>query len=484
MVLASLGCSPEPAPKLPNVLLVTIDTLRADFVHSYGFEKATTPNIDALGARGAMFELAFAASTATVPSHASIMTSRNVREHSVGSQNGPTRLEGQTTLAERFREAGYETAAFVSNVVLKARSGLDRGFSLYDDDLPEAESNRAMYFERNAEQTGARALAWLQQPREAPFLLWVHLQDPHGPYTPPPPYDTSVAEVPLRATRPLSVLRKNRGRGGLPSYQAQGDERSAARYAGLYAGEVSFADAWAGRLLETAGANPARDLVVLLTADHGESLDEQGFFFQHGHSTTPEQARVPFIVVAPGIAPARLETVVHHVDIAPTLLELAGLPPLDTQSGVSLVPHLMHAAVLPERHVLTDIGSEVTAYDAHGYVTVRVRQSASAAGTPGDAAAGEIEREDLVWQRFGRVEALDGQGGKEVRGKGPRWESVGRGSLLADEIVAYLSAAEPLVPALAMSEADVARLRALGYLPPQTTDTEDPEHKPPVPEER
>ncbi len=143
----------------PDVLLVTVDTLRADFVHSYGFEAETTPNIDALAARGVLFETAIAASTATVPSHASIMTSRYVREHSVGPFNGATRLEGAATLAEAFRAAGYETAAFVSNVVLKARTGLDRGFDLYDDELPVGETNRGSYFERVAGDTVERAVA-------------------------------------------------------------------------------------------------------------------------------------------------------------------------------------------------------------------------------------------------------------------------------------------------------------------------------------
>jgi len=457
------GCAKEPPRVRPNVLLVTIDTLRADFVHAYGFPHPTTPNIDELAARGALFELAFAASTATVPSHASIMTSRYVREHSVGPENGSTRLAGLPTLAERFGDAGYDTAAFVSNVVLKARSGLDRGFARYDDELPEAEANRLMYFERNAGETAERALLWLREPRDAPFFVWVHLQDPHGPYTPPAPYDARVPELPLRTERPLPVLRANRGRGGLPDYQALGDERRAARYAGLYAGEVSFADAWAGRLVEAAERAAenekieGRPLVVLLTADHGESLDEHGFFFQHGHATTPEQARVPFVVVAPGVPTKRSSTVVHHVDIAPTLLELAGLPPLDVQSGVSLVPLLTRGAPVAERVVLTDIGGEVTAYDATGYTTVR-------AGRP-----------ELVWQRYERVGPPGRAGGGAAGSESAAWKKAQQsGAVLSEEIVAYLSAEVPLAPALAMSDDDVARLRALGYLPPEPARTEEP----------
>jgi arylsulfatase A-like enzyme len=465
-IAASLGCA-EPASRgpAPDVLLVTIDTLRADHLHSYGFAHPTTPNIDALAAEGALFELALAASTATVPSHASIMTSRYVREHSVGASNGPTRLEGLTTLAERFQEAGYDTAAFVSNVVLKARSGLDLGFGLYDDELPEAERNRAMYLERTAEETGERAIAWLEPKRDTPFFLWVHLQDPHGPYTPPPPFDAARAGVPLRVERPLPVMSRNRGKGGLPHYQEldeNGGEHLPSRYAGLYAGEVAFTDAWVGKLLEAARRNAERDLVVLLTADHGESIDERGFFFQHGHGTTPEQARVPFIVVAPGISPGRPNGPVSHVDVAPTLLELAGLPALRNASGVSLAPHLRRGEALPTRSVLTDIGSELTAYDGDGFVTVKIaprRSQARARGSSPQPSA--THAQPLAWQRFDWVGEPGGLA-QPARSAARKREL----PLLPSEIVAYLSAEVPLVAASAMTEGDLERLRALGYLAP------------------
>jgi arylsulfatase A-like enzyme len=153
------ACAPGPEPPRPDVLLITIDTLRADYVHAYGFAEQNTPAIDALADRGVLFENAIAAATLTAPAHASIMTSRYVHEHSIGSRNGDTRLEGLPTLAERFADAGYETAAFVSNVVLRRRIGLDRGFGVYDDELPSSEGNREFYFERLAEATATRALA-------------------------------------------------------------------------------------------------------------------------------------------------------------------------------------------------------------------------------------------------------------------------------------------------------------------------------------
>jgi arylsulfatase A-like enzyme len=431
------GCGPPGLVASPDVLLVTIDTLRADFVHSYGFSQEITPNLDALAARGVLFETAIAASTATAPAHASIMSSRYVREHSVGSNNGATRLAGVTTLAQSFRRAGYDTAAFVSNVVLKSRTGLDQGFDVYDDRLPSSEANRSLYFERRADDTVGLALAWLARPRDRPFFLWVHLQDPHGPYTPPGIWADAVEEVPLRPQRALAVLRVNRGRGGIPAYQALEGILQPSRYAGLYAGEIAFTDHWVGELL---AAVKGDNVVIALTADHGESLDEDGFFFQHGHTTTPEQAWVPLIFAAPNIAPRRVAGVASHVDIAPTLLELAGLETLERASGISLVPALRGEEPLPDRAVLSDVGHELSVYDAKGYLSV---------GSRGKEPLGPDR--PLEVQRFERV-----AGGWRKTATEP----------LPSSIRDYLSAEEIAVPAHAMSDEDIERLRALGYLPP------------------
>ena len=340
----------------------------------------------------------------------------------------------QEALAEAFQRAGYHTAAFVSNVVLKARTGLDHGFDHYDDDLPAAEANRGMVLERVAAETVDRARAWLAEPRDAPFLLWVHLQDPHGPYTPGVPWSELTPELPLRTDRELPVLRANRGRGGIPHYQALPGVLRAPRYAGLYAGEVALADHWVGELVDVARqASRGDGLVIALTADHGESLDENGFVFQHGHATTPEQARVPLVLVAPGVAPQRVSGVASHVDIAPTLLDLAGVDGLERRSGISLAPVLLAGRTLPARVVVNDIGHEIGAYDASGYWTVKVFEGGS------------------DWQRYQQ--------------QGDGWRKAPEPPLPA-EIHRYLARAVEAVPAHAMSDADVERLRALGYLPP------------------
>ncbi len=218
-----------------SVLLITIDTLRADFVHAYGFGRENTPALDALAARGVLFERAIAAASLTAPAHASIMTSRYAREHSIGTLNGETRLEGLPTLAEHFRDHGYATAAFVSNVVLRRRIGLDAGFDVYDQEMQAGELNRRAYVERKAEGTVGAAIRWLDGLAAAdatPYFLWVHVQDPHGPYVPPEPFRGRLGDVPIPYTKPLPVLEHFAGRAGNPSNQALEREGDPADYVG------------------------------------------------------------------------------------------------------------------------------------------------------------------------------------------------------------------------------------------------------------
>lgn len=439
-----LGCGDgeRVAGRRPDVLLLTIDTLRADHLGSYGAPGAISPRLDELAARSVLFERAIAASSATVPSHASIFTSRFVRGHSVGAENGATRLEGIETLAERFRKNGYATAAFVSNAVLKRRTGLDRGFDHYDDELPESEKNRPEAFERVAQDSVERALAWLETPRDEPVFLWVHLQDPHGPYTPPPPWDALSSQSELRVERDLPLLGTHRGRGGIPAYQQLGDERSPRTYASRYAGEIAYMDAWAGRLVDAFEARSAeRGAVLLVTADHGESLGENGFFFQHGHGTLLDQAAVPLFFSAPGLPAGRFAGPVSHVDIAPTLLELAGLGELEGSRGLSLAGVGRGERLSPEERVLfCDIGREVTAYGPREAVRVRGVGPETLPTTTFHWQGDRLERAGLASERPVGIEG---------------------------ELAAYRAREVPLVPAHAMEEADVARLRALGYLPPE-----------------
>ena len=364
LALSTAGCGRDGSglASAPDVLLVTVDTLRADYLGAYGFAGETSPHFDALAARSVVFERALAASSRTAPSHASIMTSLFVRQHALGAGDGTTRLGDERTLAEYFREAGYATAAFVGNATLSRRSGLDRGFETYDDELPHAERNRPYRFERSGAETSERALAWLTA-QNGPSLLWVHLQDPHGPYTPPPPFDQTFNLEAQPGDHPLPVHESQSSFRGVPAYQALEGLVEPRQYRSRYAGEIRFADESLGKLLAACEARAAaRGVIILVTGDHGESLGENERYFSHGFATTAEQSHVPLLLHAPELAPGRRSELVHHIDVLPTLLELAGLPLPEEPRGVALGRVLRREQEMRKRIVYTDVGMAVSAY--------------------------------------------------------------------------------------------------------------------------
>ena len=445
-VACSLACADRERAPHPDVLLVTFDTLRADFVGAYGFPDSNTPGLDALAARGVLFENAIAASTVTVPAHVAIMTGHWPRETSVGSRNGKERLdEALVTAAERFGEAGYDTAAFVGNFVLRSEVGLSRGFDHYDDELPTAEQNRSNYFERLANDTADQAIAWLEdRDGDRPFFLWLHLQDPHGPYTPPPEFagrsqlDVDGAEVELK------VLSEHLGRDGVPAYQRLAGARRAITYINRYADEIAYADHHFSRVQAAAErAAGALGLVTLVTADHGEALGEDGFFFQHGQSTRPELARVPMLLAAPQLPAGRHSGYVSHVDVAPTLLQLAGLEALPGVVGVAVA----RAEPPPERWLLVDVEGEVGAYREGIYIRAR-----------GPGAMNMAQAEGAL--RFSVHEPVRGDG----------VDGAGVPAAARAEVERYLREQTGVKPIDGMSERDLERLRALGYVADEPRD--------------
>ena len=440
-VLALGGCG---RPVQPDILLVVVDTLRADRLGAYGFPAATSPALDALAAEGVVFERAIAASTKTAPSISSLLTSRWVGRHSVGALNGVTRLDGEETLALRLRAAGYATGAFVGNTVLQRRIGLDAGFDVYDDELPVAEPNRPDFFERPSGPTTERALAWLAAQGDRPVFLWLHAQDPHGPYTPPAPFDRAFPELLRPDEAPLPLLTDDSGRGGIPAYQRVAEERRPSEYTRRYAGEVAAFDASLGRLV-AAFAKRGRPRVIAVSADHGESFGEGGVWFVHGHASTPELARIPLVLVAPGIDSGRRNELVHHVDVMPTLLELAGVAAPDDLDGIALGPYLRAGKALPERVVFCDAGHDQAAYGGERYFRFWLPLGAGPAARPqqGTFRWSPGAAPELVAQDVSLAQALAGyrEEHKKVRYHGE--------ALTAEEL---------------------ARLRALGYAVPERED--------------
>jgi choline-sulfatase len=307
------------AAKPERVILITIDTLRADYVGCYGSKLAKTPTLDRIAAEGVRFATAIAPTPITVPSHASIMTGLEPPLHGAHT-NVKFRLEDDMpTLSERFGAARFATAAFVGAMVLDRRYGLARGFDVYDDQMGFRRSARAAS-ERTADRVVDATLEWLNQAPER-FFVWVHLYDPHGSYDPPRGFRPKLKQ-PTPDPEEVGIL-----------------AAAAVSVPPMYAGEIYFTDTEIGRLLRSVRRRFDPDgTLVVVTSDHGESLGEHGVL-SHGVSLYEATQRVPLLMAGPGVPAGRVVSApVRLVDVAPTILALAGLPALEVSSGVDLGP--------------------------------------------------------------------------------------------------------------------------------------------------
>jgi arylsulfatase len=322
------GCPGGSRP--PNLLLVTVDTLRADRLACYGGAPDLGTALCALAAEGTRYVWAFSTAPSTAPSIASVLTSRLPSEHGV-TEFARSRLGDELeSVAEVLAAAGYDTAAFVANPVLSKGRGLEQGFAIYDDRMRQRETHRVL-LEREAAEITDAALAWLRV-AHAPWFLWVHYQDPHGPYAPPgaPP----ASDPPGAAA--LAALDDQSGWHGIPAYQVLGSARAPATYESRYAEEIRWLDRHFARLLAAANT-PERRTAIAVTADHGEALGEDDFWFAHGHSLGLEQIRVPLLWRGvESSEPRVVATPASTLDVAPALVAAAGLPPRPGFAGHAL----------------------------------------------------------------------------------------------------------------------------------------------------
>ncbi len=355
LAIAAASACTHPPPQVDlrpiagqNVLLVTIDTLRADALGCYG-GPAATPALDRLAREGVRFDFAHAHAVVTLPSHASILTGRYPFEHGLRDNSGYRLPAGFRTAATVLNQGGYATAAFVAGFPLHSRFGLNQGFDVYDDrfgdtrapadfDMPERPATAVVPLARAwiAEQSGgmggmgrtggtggtvehpapstqdtAPSTQHAAPSTRSPWFVWLHLYDPHTPYRPPPPFDATYASRP-------------------------------------YYGEVAAVDAALAPLLDDLRAS-TRPTLVIVTADHGEALGDHGEQ-SHGLFAYESTLRVPLIVAQ--VAPSRLQGEVsnvsaRHVDILPTILDAVGQPPLPELPGRSLLPAAERAARTP-----------------------------------------------------------------------------------------------------------------------------------------
>lgn len=327
-----------PRPRL-NVLLITIDALRADHLGVYGYPRPTSPNIDRLAGQGVLFRRAASQWPLTSPSFAALMSS------TYGHTNGLIRNTAQRMpdrplmLAELLKAGGYSTWAAVGNVNLARFFNFDQGFDTYRE-LWRADD------EQKTERTTDVGLGLLKRASaEKPFFLWLHFFDPHARYDPPQPFDRMFVgdryfdgswRVPLYKGEETDL-------GGISSKVSLGTEDRVAYYVAQYDAEIRYVDEQVGLLLKAlADRGLADDTLVVLTADHGESLGDHNYFFEHGRFPYDDCVHVPLIVRAPGFARpgVAVRSPVQSIDIVPTILDLAGLPSDPEAEGKSLRPLL------------------------------------------------------------------------------------------------------------------------------------------------
>lgn len=299
IVLPTPAASARPRSGL-NLLLITIDTLRADRLSCYDPAHVGTPSIDGLAASGTVFTRAFSHTPLTLPAHACLLLGKTPPAHGVHDNGRFTVREEFLTLAEHLRNHGYSTGAFVGGYPLHSRFGLGQGFEVYDDRFTAAPGVGREFAERRAAAVADNAMSWVKG-RQSPWFLWVHFYDPHDPYEPPEPFRTRFKDAP-------------------------------------YDGEVAYVDETVGRLLAFLQDQGLADgTMVVLTGDHGESLGEHGEL-THGFLVYNTTLWVPLVIRVPGKKPSRGNQVVSHVDVFPTVCDALSLGRPGGLEGRSLVP--------------------------------------------------------------------------------------------------------------------------------------------------
>jgi arylsulfatase len=317
-----------------NVLLVTIDTLRADHLGTYGYRHRTSPRIDALARRGVVFEQAYTYWPKTRGSFVAIMTGRLASQSGYG-KGYPLLLDFNPTLASVLRDAGYATAATVDNPNVSAALGYARGFGRYRETWAEKALATEMDRARAITADGVRQLRGASPDR--PFFLWLHYVNPHAPYEPPAPFDGAFFDP--EATRGPALRPVEGFHGGVPrQWAAPG--KPLGWYVARYDGEIAAVDAEVGQLLDALDASAVRDrTLVVLTSDHGESLGEHDYYFDHGEDLFDPSIRIPLVLAGPGVeAGRRTDVLATTLDLVPTLLDAVKVSYPPDLAGESLLP--------------------------------------------------------------------------------------------------------------------------------------------------
>ena len=382
----------------PNVVLISIDSLRADHLGTYGYARETSPNIDSLATQGVVFENTVSSSTWTLPAHATMLSALNSRVHGL-IDDGKKLDDAATLVSEVFQRSGWRTAAVVSGPYLNHRFGFAQGFDVYDDETVSFKNHPSSHQGSTSSKTHERALELLDGFGGDPFFLFLHYWDVHYDYDPPSPFDTMFD----------------------PDYEgdidARGFERSAAinrdmnprdleHVVALYDGEITLVDMFLGRLFDELKRRDLWDeTMVIVTADHGDE------FFEHnrkGHRKTlyRETLQVPLVIKFPASrwAGERVPAISGVVDITPTILEVAGFAGLRESNGRSLLPE-MRGEAEPAVY-FADLQGHLGAVMSDPLKLVRGRQRGSEINALFDMHADPEEINDLAGQRTDDVDTL------------------------------------------------------------------------------
>jgi arylsulfatase A-like enzyme len=360
--------APEPPAAKYNLLLISIDTLRADHLKCYGYNLDTSPHLDQLAKEGVLFEHATATAPWTAPSHMSMFTSLYASAHGVQTVNSQLG-DGVGTLAQRLSENGFVTKAFVTGLILSHEQGFNRGFQSYDDFSVEwrlFSAKRRLHPEDTLyPKTGAPgnefsskitklATEWLKEHSQEKFFLFLHYYDCHSPYMPPASlankFKAEYAESGSKIAIPPGT-----------SPNIQWCERYVAEEMPLYDGEIAFTDEYIGKLLQALDDLRLSDkTLVIVLSDHGEAFFEHGQML-HGSSLYEEQIRVPLIMRLPGVIPAgeRIAGNASQVDIMPTALGLLGVKASSQiqMQGIDLSPAILGGQPVPERLIYSELAT-------------------------------------------------------------------------------------------------------------------------------
>lgn len=330
------GCSKEKQPF--NVIFISIDTLRADHLGCYGYQRDTSPNIDKFAQQSLLFKNFFAVVPKTGPSMTSFFTGQYMQTHGVVDNNYLRASDTQSFV--QLLPDDYQKAAFVANPVLSEARGYAKGFDKY----------QVGNFKNNMGEWGQgditpNAINWLHSAKDkGNFFLWLHYIDPHGPYIPPNEYRNlfvndnyydNSRKVPLDYT-PVEGINENYVLGAVPKYQRQGDIDTVDHYVAEYDAEIKYTDAEVGKVLDyIKKSNLSENTIVIITADHGESLGENNYYFEHGLLVNEGSIHIPLIINHPNIkGPIAFEGLMQNTDIAQTLLSFLSTSKLISTDGI------------------------------------------------------------------------------------------------------------------------------------------------------